>query len=139
MPANPFEEIERAFDRMSEQFGVLDEDLFVGAVRVDVADPGEEFVVTADLPGYDRETVDVELAGQTLTISAIREAAEAAEAGPDETTYVRRERRHESVSRSIRLPEAVEADATDAAYENGVLTVTLPKATTEDGHSIPID
>jgi len=49
-PTNPFEEIERAFDRMRHQFGSLDDDLFRGAVPVDVADAGDEFVVTADLP-----------------------------------------------------------------------------------------
>lgn len=140
MARNPFDEIERMFDRMSSQFdpmegGALGGSLG-GSVPVDVEDTGDEYVVTADLPGYDREDVDVQLAGERLTVSA--DHTESTETG-DEGHYVRRERRQRSVSRTVRLPEAVDESGTEARYQNGVLTVTLPKVDAEDGHDIPIN
>ena len=125
------------FDRMSSQFEPLEGGaLQGGSVAVDVEDAGDEFVVTADLPGYDREDIDVQLAGERLTLSA--DHTETREAG--EGRYVRRERRQQSVSRSVRLPEPVDESGTDATYTNGVLTVTLPKAEVgDDGHDIPIN
>jgi hypothetical protein len=50
MPTNPLEEIERAFDLMRHQFRSLDDDLFRGAVPVDISDAGDEFDVAGDLP-----------------------------------------------------------------------------------------
>jgi HSP20 family protein len=136
MARNPFEEIERMFDRMSSQFEPFEGGaLQGGSVAVDVEDAGDEFVVTADLPGYDRDDIDVQLAGERLTLSA--ERAESSEDAGD-GRYVRRERRQRSVSRSVRLPEPVDEGGTEATYRNGVLTVTLPKTRADDGHDIPI-
>lgn len=129
------------FDRMSDQFDPLDDGPLPsgplgGSVAVDVEDAGDEFVVTADLPGYDREDIDVQLAGERLTLSADR--SESTETG-DDGRYVRRERRQRSVSRTLRLPEPVDESGTEATYNHGVLTVTLPKAEPDDGHDIPIN
>ena len=135
---NPFEEIERMFERMNEQFGQF-EGMSVPATQslsVDLADNDDEFEVTADLPGYDREDIDLSVADRTLRISA--ESDESTEEG--EGNYLRRERRRRSVSRSLSLPEDVEEDEASAAYTNGVLTVTLPKTTSDaDSRSIDID
>jgi HSP20 family protein len=139
MARNPFEEIERMFDRMSQQFETLDEDLFEGSVAVDIEDTDDAFVVTADLPGFEGDDINVELAGETLTLSATHsESAEDDEEGEGHR-YIRRERHEQSVSRSVRLPEPVVESDTEAAYDNGVLTVTLPKAEAEEGHDIPIN
>jgi len=136
MSQNPFDDIERMFDRMSRGFESL-EDGHSGSVAVDVAETDDEYVVAADLPGFDREDVDVELAGETITVSAVETTG--TDEGADDRRYLRRERPHGAVSRSVRLPEAVDPEATTATYEAGVLTVTLPKATGADGRSIPID
>lgn len=136
MARNPFDEIERMFDRMSRQFDPFEEGLLEGSVPVDVEDTGEAYVVTADLPGFDREDIDVQLAGETLTLSADREASTDAES---EGRYIRRERRRKSVSRSVRLPEPVDEDGTEATYADGVLTVRLPKVGAAEGHDIPIN
>jgi HSP20 family protein len=134
MTRNPFDEIERMFDRMSQQFDPLEEGLLEGSVPVDVEDTGEAFVVTADLPGFDREDIDVQLAGETLTVSADH-TDEREEGG----RYIRRERTQQSVSRSVRLPDPVAEDGTEATYADGVLTVRLPKVGADDGHDIPIN
>lgn len=136
MTRNPFEEIERMFDRMSHQFETLDEDLRSRSIAVDLVDEGDAYVVRADLPGYDRDEIDVELAGDALAISASR-ADEREER--EEGSYIRRERRKRSVDRTVRIPGDVDEEATEARYDSGVLTVELPKAhADEEGRDIPI-
>ncbi|MDZ5812133.1 Hsp20/alpha crystallin family protein [Halorubrum sp. AD140] len=123
---------------------------------VDVAERDDDVVVVADLPGYDRENIDVRVTDGRLTITAERgderedasldgEYDDASEGGERDAAddgalerYLRRERRRESVTRTVDLPSPVaEADAT-ATYRHGVLTVTLPKATPTDGHRIDV-
>jgi len=129
---DPLSEIERAMDVLGDQFGVA-----AGTVPTDVVDDGDSFLVHAELPGYDSEDIDVQLAeGRTLTVSA--EHSEDSET--TDGRYVQRERRQQSLSRTVTLPEAVTESETAASYEDGVLTVTLPKATSdEDGTSIPVN
>lgn len=125
------------FERMSEQFeGAQPGRMMEGTVLVDVEDRDDEFVVTADLPGFDREEIEVNLRDDTLELSASRETTEETESG----TFVRRERRRSDVSRSVYLPDPVVAEETTAVHENGVLTVTLPKVTPEEsgGTDIPV-
>jgi HSP20 family protein len=131
---NPFESIEEFIDRMEREFGA---DPFgrSRAIDVDVRDGDGEFVVTADLPGYDKDDIEVTLAGRTLRIETEREEDTEFEAGE----YIRNERRHESVSRSVRLPEPVADDGVSASFSNGVLTVTLEKQDASDGTQIDID
>jgi HSP20 family protein len=135
---NPFDEIEEMFEQMSDQFGQFGQ-MNVPATQslsVDLADHDDKFEVTADLPGYDREDIDLSVADRTLRISAERDDSREESDG----NYLRRERRRHSVSRSLSLPEDVEEEEASAAYTNGVLTVTLPKATSdEDSRSIDIN
>ncbi|MEF8808706.1 Hsp20/alpha crystallin family protein, partial [Natronomonas sp.] len=131
---------ERMFDRMSNRLEPFDEGAFEGAVAVDVEDTEEAYVVTADLPGFDRDDIDVELAGDRLTLSASHTEEESEESEGEGGRYLRRERRQQSASRSVRLPEPVDENATEAEYRNGVLTVTLPKESEGgSGHDIPIN
>lgn len=131
---DPFNEIERAFDVLGAQFGVD-----TGAVPVDVVDEGDTFVVHADLPGYDGGAIDVRLIeDRELSISA----ASSQERESIDGQYVKRERRQQSLSRSVRLPEAVDKAETTASYDNGVLTVRLAKVTRsggDDGTDIPVN
>ena len=126
---DPLGEIERAFDVLGDQFGVA-----AGTVPTDVLDDGDSFVVRADLPGYDSDDIDVQLSeGRTLTIST--EQTEVSDGN-----FVQRERRSQSLSRSVTLPAAVTESETTASYEDGVLTVTLPKATSDEGGTdIPVN
>lgn len=126
MRRNPFEDLEEMLDRLSEQFdgGVGTDGLPVpSSVAVDVVDRVDEYVVTADLPGFETENIDLTLADGTLRL-------EAEDVDEDETLdehYIRRERTQRSISRRVRLPEPVDEEAVSAGYNNGVLTVTLPK------------
>ncbi|WP_224333033.1 Hsp20/alpha crystallin family protein [Haloprofundus halobius] len=134
---NPFNEIERLFDQLSRNF----ESSGMSKLRdisVDLEERDDEFVVTADLPGYETEDIDLAVRDRQLTIRA--EHSDTAEERDD--AYLRRERSHRSVSRTVHLPEPVEEEASDAAYRHGVLTVRLPKRDRrddEEGHRIDIE
>lgn len=131
---NPFEKIEEMLQRMDQELGADPFGMGASPVSVDVRDRGDAFVVTADLPGFEKEDIEVTLADRTLRIEAEHDAAVSTEG-----EYVRRERRHESASRSVRLPEAVAEEGIEAAHSNGVLTVTLPKQDAEGGTQIDIE
>lgn len=141
---NPFDELERFFERMSQQFGESWGGNFemtggIGSsMSVDVADHPDEIVVTADLPGFSKEDIDVRLSDNTLRINARKE--EAAERGGEQENYIRQERSRRSMSRAITLPEPVDEEGVSAKHSNGVLTVTLPKMhATGESRSISIE
>ena len=160
---DPFDEIEDLLERMGREFEELGGTLegtgpevprFPGArdVDVDVIEDDESITVVADLPGFDADDVDVELRDDALVIAGSREESiESPEAGGDDhdgngndgdgARYHRRERRLRSVSRRVPIPEPVKADAATAAFDAGVLTVTLPKRSPDDdrGHTIDVN
>ena len=125
MRRNPFDDLEEMLDRVSQQLetGMGGSTFPTGSVPVDVADTGDEFVVTADLPGFETDDIELTLSEGTLRLEAHTEEVSEYEEGE----YVRRERSHTSASRRIRLPEPVDEEGVSAGYNNGVLTVTLPK------------
>ncbi|MFC6904458.1 Hsp20/alpha crystallin family protein [Halalkalicoccus tibetensis] len=133
---NPFDDIEEFFDRLNSQFegqGGFDQEAFgmggTSRMSIDLADRDGEFVVTADAPGFGKEEIDVRVTGRRLTIEAER-----TESSEDESeTYLRSERRSESLHRTVQLPEPVEEEDVSATYKNGVLTITLPKQDPETG------
>jgi HSP20 family protein len=84
----------------------------------------EEEVVTAALPGLNPDEVDLEIVNDVLTISGERKN----QAPGGETPYHRRERVDGKFSRSIQLSFPVDSNKVSAAYENGILTVRLPRA-----------
>ena len=130
-PTNPFTEVSRLFERMQSDFEEMarswsEESEFVSSsVRVDLEDRDDEFVLTAELPGFEKDDIDVQVTDRTLRLE-VEHAEETEE--EEEGEYVRRERHRASVARSISLPEAVEADDISATFNNGVLTVQLPKS-----------
>jgi HSP20 family protein len=139
---NPFDELERLFERMSRQFdeatGMWNAETPFGrmeSMSIDLVETDDEFVVTADLPGFERDEVDIQVTDHTLRIEAEHEEA----TEEHEADYLRRERRHESVHRSIRLPDEVDKEAVEARMKNGVLTVTLPRLEAEEARSIEIE
>lgn len=105
-------------------------------MAVDVAERDDEFVVTAETPGFDREDLELTLSDQSLRITANREES----TDENDETYIRRERSRRSMSRTVPLPEEVDESGASAEFNNGVLTVTLPKRRDgEDSRSIEIE
>jgi HSP20 family protein len=90
---------------------------------MDVVETDEHFVLRADLPGMSENNVNIELEDNVLTISGQRNA----EHEQRNEGYYRVERASGSFSRSLTLPEGVNADGIQASFENGVLEVRIPK------------
>ncbi len=95
----------------------------VGTPNVDVIENDDSIVVKAELPGFKSEDVDVRIEGNTLLMRG--EGTEETE--KKEGQYHLRERRQASFSRAIPLPTGVNTDKANAEFENGILTLTLPK------------
>ena len=91
---------------------------------LDVHQTPDEIVVTAALPGLKPEDVDITITGQTLSIRGEFKADE--EISRDQ--YLYRERRHGTFNRQLQLPVRVQGDNANADFENGVLTLRIPKA-----------
>lgn len=147
-PSNPFDELDRLFDQLQrnveEAARWWETDQSAAAlpsvtdVNVDLEDRDDELVLTADLPGFDADDIDVRVTDRTLQLSAEHEETEETEA--EEGEYIRRERHRRSVSRRVSLPRSVDTDEIEADYQNGVLTVTLPtEAPESDGIEVEIE
>ncbi|MBS3783364.1 MAG: Hsp20/alpha crystallin family protein [Anaerolineae bacterium] len=95
-----------------------------GALAVDMYETDEAVVVKTATPGVDPEDIDISITGDTLTIKGETKVDEEIE----EENYLCRERRYGAFSRSLTIPVAVQADEAEAEFEDGVLTLMLPKA-----------
>lgn len=93
------------------------------APAVDIYETPNELVVMADLPDVNEKEIDVRVENNLLTIRGERKF----EKSVSEENYLRVERTYGSFNRSFSLPNTVNAEAIRAEYQNGVLTVTLPK------------
>ena len=94
------------------------------AFRTDIRDSGDSYVLEAELPGFEKEDIRLDLKEGILTITATHN--ESSEEKDDKGTYIRRERRYGSFSRSFDVSGIDESGIT-AAYKNGILELTLPK------------
>jgi len=95
-----------------------------GSLVVDMYETDEAVVVKTATPGVEPEDIDISITGDTLTIKGESRADEEVE----EDNYLCRERWYGAFSRSMTIPVAVKADEAEAEFEDGVLTLTLPKA-----------
>jgi HSP20 family protein len=95
-----------------------------GSLAVDMYETDEAVVVKTATPGVDPEDIDISITGDTLTIKGETRVDEEIE----EDSYLCRERRYGAFSRSMTIPVAIEAGEAEAEFEDGVLTLTLPKA-----------
>jgi HSP20 family protein len=91
---------------------------------LDVHETGDELVVTTALPGLRAEDVDITITGQTLSIRGEFKADDKVE----RDQYLYRERRYGTFHRQLELPVRVQGEAAMATFEDGVLTLTIPKS-----------
>lgn len=101
--------------------GLLHKTMNVPAVNIKEED--SHYAVTMAAPGMKKDDFDVDIEGNMITISAQTEE----EKEESKKKYTRKEYNYSSFSRSFTLPENVQKDKIDATYNNGVLTVNLPK------------
>ncbi len=90
---------------------------------VDVEDSGKEFRLSADLPGFNKEDINIEITDDSVMIHAKKTMAEEEK----NKNYIRRERAAQSFYRRIVLPEKVKSDDAKASLNNGILEIILPK------------
>lgn len=144
---NPFREIDELFDRYNRVFALptaaqLPGD---GANRealarpdwlpaVDIFETSDAFRLKVELPDVEKEDVKVSLNNGVLSISGERKL----ELADGETRHRRIERSYGSFSRSFTLPEQADEKGIDAAYRNGVLTLTIPKAPKQEPRAIEV-
>ena len=122
---DPFREMMNVQDQINRAFGsFFGERKTSWLPSIDVYDDKEEVVLKADLPGVRPEDVDVEIDENVLTVRGHR----AADHETDPERFYRIERPTGSFERSIALPQGVRSDNVEAAFEDGILTVRVPKA-----------
>jgi HSP20 family protein len=94
------------------------------SLAVDMYETDEAVVVKSAIPGIDPDDLNISITGDTLTIKGETKAEEKIE----EENYICRERCYGAFSRSMTVPVPIVADEAEADFENGILTLTLPKA-----------
>jgi HSP20 family protein len=122
-PESLLSEFERVFSRPSARWNNNNNNN-EWSIALDVAENDDDYVVEASLPGLSADDVELTIEDNVLSIKAETHSDETI----DESQYHVRERRYGSFSRSIRFPVLVNGDAVTAGFENGILTLNVPKA-----------
>ena len=91
---------------------------------VNVLSSSDEIVVECELPGVKRDDIDLSIAGETVVIKGSKKC----ECETDDIQYHRRERGSGDFSRTVVLPEKIDADRISASMTDGILTIRLPKS-----------
>lgn len=134
---NPFREMaamQSALDRMYDDTWRSSGFNMGGTLPLDVHETDQAYTVIAPMPGLSVDQINIKLHNNSLTISAEWPQFEAAEG----TRVLLQERNYGEVSRTISLPQPIDSDAVNAAYENGLLTLTLPKSPEAQPRVIPV-
>ena len=142
LAADPFRELSDVQSEMNRLFGGLfSRPAHVGGMEriwaptADMYETADELVITVDLPGVSEQAIHLSITGDMLTLRGERPW------NPEvkQENYYRGERRFGKFERTLPLPIPVQAEKVKAAYGNGVLTVTLPKAEDIKSKEIKID
>ena len=124
----PFIELRRAVDRLFDERFFAPYRLFTfdrsETTPIDVYQTENEVVIKATVPGVKPEEIDVNIADNILTIKGETNAEEKVE----RKNYIYQEHRYGTFHRSVALPSTLKTDKAETSFENGVLTLTIPKA-----------
>jgi HSP20 family protein len=117
--------MDRLFDEaFTRPWGLTDGGRYAAAPSLDLYETENDVVIKAALPGMKAEDVDINVTGEMLTIKGETKA----ENEVKERAYHIREQRWGTFERSVVLPTTVLSDKAKAEFEDGILTITLPKA-----------
>ena len=112
----------RMLDDMERSFFGGNNHPAMSSFRTDVTDTGDAFVLDAELPGFKKEDIKIDVENDCLTITAERKADEEEK----QKNFIKRERFYGSFSRSFDV-SGVNVDGIEAAYNDGILKLTMPK------------
>lgn len=101
--------------------------------KSDISETEDDYYLVMDMPGVDEDSIDITLEKNTLTINGITEVV-----GPEGYSLARAEYEIGDYERSFRLTDQIDRENIEAAYENGVLRLTLPKAEEAKTHKIAV-
>jgi len=127
-------EMDRVFDRFFETRWEDLPALGDWAPKVDVSETTDAVIVKAEIPGMEAQDIQVTLQENVLSITGDKKL----EKEEKDARYHRVERTHGAFARTVRLPAGVEAGKVNAAFKNGVLTVTMPKNAAATSTPIPV-
>jgi|LauGreDrversion2_6_1035139.scaffolds.fasta_scaffold18653_3 HSP20 family protein len=125
----PYSLLDSMFDAMVPESGQATR------ARLDVIERAERYDVQVDLPGAKKEDIRVDIHENQVRISANSVVSRELKEGD---RALRTERQTTQYGRSFELPQAVQEEAAQAAFENGVLTLTLPKREARQGRRLQI-
>ncbi|MDY6778732.1 MAG: Hsp20/alpha crystallin family protein [Candidatus Nanohaloarchaea archaeon] len=132
---NPFRRMMERMNQMMESMPETGIERFEEPqLPIDMQETDSKIKVKADMPGVDKDNIQVRVKDGTLQIQAQNDR-EVREEGKD---YIRHERSTKQYSRAITLPSEVDETSAEANYENGVLTVTLDKQESDTDYSVDI-
>ncbi len=117
---NPFKELEEFEKRLFSNQSVAPQ------FRTDIRDTEKEYILEADLPGFDKEDISLSIENGYLIVSAEHKTNK--EEKDEKGNYIRRERSYGSYSRCFDI-SGIDEDAISASFKNGVLELRLPKET----------
>lgn len=125
------------FDDTFPAFRLMPEAREGGNLAVDIRETDDKYILHADFPGVKKEDINVTVENNMLTLSAERREEKSTQ---DQGRVVRQERRYGKYTRSFSLGKDVDEANIKATFDNGVLTLELPKAREEapTGKQIPI-
>lgn len=140
---NPFKPLARLeqrsplFDDFFRDFGLRPrwQEMETPEMRIDVTENDHSYAVKAEIPGVSKDDIDVSIDGSQVSISAEvkRESKK-----KDDERQICTERYYGQIYRSFSLPNEVDSAKANAHYENGVLTLTLPKKENGSAHKVTV-
>ncbi|MFM0055340.1 Hsp20/alpha crystallin family protein [Paraburkholderia phytofirmans] len=133
-PLEPMSELFQGLFRPAR--GAPGSDTPLADIKVDVTESGTAYTVKAELPGVEKNDIDVKIEGNLVSIGAKVERKQELKEGE---RVVRRERYSGSVSRSFSLAAEIDEAAAAAEYKDGVLSLTLPKKATSQRKRLQIN
>ena len=137
-PVREMANMQNMMDRFFEDWRPFTDDFFrsgANALALDVHEDDNNYTVSTELPGVKPEEINVRHEGDYLVIEA--ETRSQTESDQSKRPLVQ-ERRYGRYSRRLRLPQNIDFSKADANYDNGVLTLTLPKAPQAEPHTIQV-
>jgi len=105
---------------------------------VDIQETESAYVLDMELPGYDEKNIEIQINGSSLSISSRQDDSKEERDG-DQGTYILRERRLNSFSRSFKLPENANPEDVNASFKNGILSLEIKKKAEAQKRSIQIN
>jgi len=132
-----FEQMSKQFETAADRWGTGIEPWAEGMSqpRIDVAEADDQYVIVADMPGFDKDAIEVYVTDQTLAI----EGEQTEEMVTGDAEYIQKERSQASFSRRISLPSDADTEDITASLTDGVLRITVARVEPLDsGHEIDI-